>query len=101
MIRYQEEEVELNDSGHFRVELEMGMGEQSDGKLDQLPEYTMEIELMFSDWINKVGPEKFQTTNSLKELDPHMEFRSVSSRKYSLRKMADGIFEYVPVVFEE
>ena len=56
---------------------------------------------MFSDWINKVGPEKFQTTSSLKDLNPEMEFRSVSSRKYSLRKMAEGIFEYVPIVFEE
>ena len=54
MIRYQEEEVELNDMGHFRVELDL----QSDGTLADT-EYCLEVELMFSDLIQQGGPEKF------------------------------------------
>jgi hypothetical protein len=30
-----------------------------------------------------------------------VKFKSMSTRKFSLRRMAEGIFEYVPVVFEE
>ena len=96
MIRYQEEEVELNDMGHFRVELDL----LSDGTLADT-EYCLEVELMFSDLVTQGDPEKFQSSSSLKEIDPNVEFKSVSQRKYNLRKLADGIFEYVPVVFEE
>ena len=56
---------------------------------------------MFCDLLEQGGPEKFQSSSTLKELDPEVKFKSVSTRKYSLRRMADGIFEYVPVVFEE
>jgi hypothetical protein len=45
MIRYQEEEVELNDMGHFRVELDL-----SDDSLATM-EYCLEIELMFADLV--------------------------------------------------
>ena len=95
MIRYQEEEVELNDMGHFRVELDL-----SDDSLATM-EYCLEIELMFSDLVAQGGPEKFQSSSSLREIDPNCEFKSVSTRKYNLRRLSDGIFEYVPVVFEE
>ncbi len=54
MIRYCEEEVEINDIGHFRVEMDL-----EDGQPGRV-EYWMEIELMFSDLINQGGPEKFQ-----------------------------------------
>ena len=47
MIRYQEEEVELNDMGHFRVELDL----LSDGTLADT-EYCLEVELMFSDLVH-------------------------------------------------
>ena len=63
MIRYCEEEVrvskkygeqvELNDIGHFRIELDIEEGQPS--KI----EFQMEIELMFSDLLNQGGPEKF------------------------------------------
>ena len=53
MIRYQEEEVELNDMGHFRVELDL-----SDDQLAMI-EYCLEVELMFADLIAQGGPEKF------------------------------------------
>ena len=53
MIRYQEEEVELNDMGHFRVELDL-----ADDSLATI-EYCLEVELMFSDLVAQGGPEKF------------------------------------------
>jgi hypothetical protein len=56
---------------------------------------------MFSDLVDQGGPEKFQSSSSLKEIDLDIEFKSVSQRLYNLRKISDGIFEYVPVVFEE
>jgi hypothetical protein len=52
MIRYQEEEVELNDICHFRIELE-----------STTPEIYLEIELMFSDLVTLGGPDKFQQTS--------------------------------------
>ena len=86
----------MNDMGHFRVDLDL----LSNGTLADT-EYCLEVELMFSDLIQCGGPEKFQSSSSLKEIDPSVEFKSVSQRKYNLRKLSDGIFEYVPVVFEE
>ena len=90
MIRYQEEEVELNDIGHFRIEMA------------QVEDVYMEIELMFSDLLPLGGPDKFQQSSTLREItDGKVEFKSVSLRKYHLRALEDGVFEYVPVVFEE
>ena len=62
----------------------------------------MEVELMFSDLLTLGGPDKFQQSATLKEIiDAKVEFKSVSIRKFHLRNLEDGIFEYVPVVFEE
>jgi len=55
MIRYQEEEVELNDIGHFRVEIDLEEGQNVLNKA----EFFMEVELMFSDLVNQGGPEMF------------------------------------------
>ena len=65
MIRYQEEEVELNDIGHFRLEIEL----QEDGTMSELAEYCLEVELMFSDMMEHGGPDKFQSSSSLKDID--------------------------------
>ncbi len=54
MIRYCEEEVELNDIGHFRIEMDVGSGDPKNHA-----EFYMEVELMFSDLLNQGGPEKF------------------------------------------
>jgi hypothetical protein len=48
MIRYCEEEVELNDIGHFRIEMDVGVGEDPKNSA----EFYMEVELMFSDLLN-------------------------------------------------
>lgn len=48
MIRYCEEEVELNDIGHFRIEMDVGGTEEP----KNTAEFYMEVELMFSDLLN-------------------------------------------------
>ena len=95
MIRYCEEEVELNDIGHFRIELDL-----EDSQPAKV-EFFMEVELMFSDLLNQGGPEKFQQQSNLKEIEGNAEFKCVSVQKYRIRKLSEGIFEYVPVVFDE
>jgi hypothetical protein len=47
MIRYCEEEVELNDIGHFRIEMDVGVEDPKNSA-----EFYMEVELMFSDLLN-------------------------------------------------
>ena len=70
MIRYCEEEVELHDIGHFRIELdtEQGSDESFISSQSNTPqeitrfnqtEMILEIELMFSDLLDHGGPEKF------------------------------------------
>ena len=49
MIRYQEEEVELNDIAHFKLELE---------PFAETDTY-LEVDLMFSDLVALGGPDKF------------------------------------------
>jgi len=69
LIRYCEEEVEINDIGLFRAEI------------DVEPEYLntsffMDIELFFSDLNAMGGPEKWQ--QNLAEIESKAVFRSVS-----------------------
>ena len=61
----------------------------------------MEVELMFSDLINHGGPEKFTQQSTLKEIEGNVEFKCVSIQKFKIRRLCDGLFEYVPVVFDE
>ena len=71
MIRYCEEEVELNDIGHFRLEIDTDQNgdsvsgtqallhDGSDNSSFNQTELILEVELMFSDLLNHGGPEKF------------------------------------------
>ena len=70
LIRYCEEEVEINDIGLFRAEI------------DVEPEYLntvfyMDIELFFSDLSSLGGPEKWQL--SVSEFETKAVFKSVST----------------------
>ncbi len=98
MIRYQEEEVELNDIGQFRLDIAVPRNKESAAE-----EIFMDVELMFSDLQGMGGPDKFQQTSSLKEISDQksIDFKSVSLKKYQLKQISDSIFEYIPVVFEE
>jgi hypothetical protein len=95
MIRYQEEEVELNDMCNFRMLLpDLGSENQ--------PDVFLECELMFSDLQAHGGPDKYQQPAQLKEIPfDKLEPKFVSTKKYQLRQLENGIFEYVPIVFEE
>lgn len=69
MIRYCEEEVEINDIGLFRAEI------------DVEPEYLntvfyMDVELYFSDLHSLGGPEKWQS--NVNEFDTKATFKPVS-----------------------
>ena len=114
MIRYCEEEVELNDMGHFRVEIDTESNpEDANTKSQALhPEGSetgnfnqtqmiLEVELMFSDLLNHGGPEKFSLQTTQKEVEEKVEFKSVAFQKFMLRNVCDGIYEYVPITFDE
>jgi len=69
LIRYCEEEVEINDIGLFRAEI------------DVEPEYLnttffMEVELFFSDLSTLGGPEKWQ--QNINDFETKAVFKSVS-----------------------
>jgi hypothetical protein len=69
LIRYCEEEVEINDIGLFRAEI------------DVEPEYlntvfNIEVELFFSDLSSLGGPEKWQ--QNISEFETKAVFKSVS-----------------------
>ena len=92
LIRYCEEEVEINDIALFRTEL------------DVEPEYLntaffIEFELFFSDLHNLGGPEKWQS--SLEEFETKAVFKSVAKSKFKVNRLAQGLSEFVPVVFED
>ena len=71
MIRFCEEEVEINDCGHFRIEIDtdqsitdeqlISQSNQNQNKLSSFnqTEIILEMELMFSDLLGHGGPEKF------------------------------------------
>jgi len=56
---------------------------------------------MFSDLQSQGGPEKFQQAHNLKDIDANVEFKCVSVQKFKIRRFCDGIFEFIPVVFDE
>ena len=56
---------------------------------------------MFSDLLNHGGPEKFSLQTSQKEIEEKVEFKSVAFQKFMLRNICDGIYEYVPITFDE
>lgn len=79
LIRYCEEEVEINDIGLFRAEI------------DVEPDYLnttfyLDFELFFSDLHSLGGPEKWQ--NNVNEFETKTVFKSVSIQKFKINKLA-------------
>lgn len=79
LIRYCEEEVELNDIGLFRAEL------------DVEPEYLntdfqLEVELFFSDLSLIGGPDKWQSQTAA-DFEAKAVFKSVSIQKFVLHRL--------------
>ncbi len=78
LIRYCEEEVEINDIGHFRTEIDV--------EIDYLnTDFYMEVELMFSDLHALGGPEKWQQNAA--QLGELAVFKSAITQKFKLMKL--------------
>lgn len=56
---------------------------------------------MFSDLLNHGGPEKFSLQSTQKDVEEKVEFKSVAFQKFMLRNVCDGIYEYIPITFDE
>ena len=79
LIRYCEEEVEINDIALFRAEIDV--------EPDYLnTSFFMEVELFFSDLSGLGGPEKWQ--QSVGEFDSKATFKSVAVQKFKIHKLA-------------
>ena len=75
MIRYCEEEVEINDIGHFRAEVEV--------EQDYLnTEFFLEVGLFFSDLNEIGGAEKWQ--EKAKDIESLSVFKNASKAKFKL-----------------
>lgn len=79
MIRYCEEEVEINDIGLLRAEI------------DVEPEYLntnfyLEFELFFSDLSSMGGPDKWQN-QSLSDFESKAVYKSVSKQLFTIYKL--------------
>mmetsp|Transcript_124487 Transcript_124487/g.229420 ORF Transcript_124487/g.229420 Transcript_124487/m.229420 type:complete len:775 (-) Transcript_124487:159-2483(-) len=93
VIRYCEEEVEVNNIGRFRIEQDMNAS---------VP-LTLEMTLMFADIQGYGGPEAFEVGNSPRQppevLDS--EFSVRSTQLFRLHGTLQGLHAYCPVIFDE
>lgn len=90
LIRYCEEEVELNDIGQFRIELGVGEGEQNAPLI-------LEVDLMFADLTQHGGADRFGEQPDVDST----EFKSVSTQLFRIHGASQGLHEFCPVVFDE
>lgn len=88
LIRYCEEEVEINDIGLFRVEV---------GKEEEKFPLKIVVELMFAD-TSEQGEAEILAEQS--EYDPS-EFKCVSTQVFHVHGSGRCLHEYCPVVFDE
>mmetsp|Transcript_44972 Transcript_44972/g.104041 ORF Transcript_44972/g.104041 Transcript_44972/m.104041 type:complete len:739 (+) Transcript_44972:119-2335(+) len=90
LIRYCEEEVELNDIGQFRLELPTD--EENPQPL------LLEVDLMFADLTQHGGADRFGEQPDVDST----EFKSVSTQHFRIHWTPDkGLHEFCPVVFDE
>jgi len=90
LIRYCEEEVELNDIGQFRFEL------SAEQMQDDTP-LTLEVDLMFADLTHHGGADRFGDNPDVDST----EFKSVSTQTFRIHGADQGLHEYCPIVFDE
>lgn len=93
-MKYYEEEIELNDICHFRIETSLS---------DPNPELILTANLMFVDLSTKKTFEKMDVNNiniqmQEKEQLPK-EAKLAKTKKFHVRKLIEGIHEFVPLVF--
>mmetsp|Transcript_12808 Transcript_12808/g.34948 ORF Transcript_12808/g.34948 Transcript_12808/m.34948 type:complete len:318 (-) Transcript_12808:111-1064(-) len=90
LIRYCEEEVELDDVGQFRIEIGR---EEADTEMP----LTMEVDLMFADLTQHGGADRFGEQPDVDST----EFKSISTQLFRLHRVETGLHEFCPVVFDE
>jgi hypothetical protein len=90
LIRYCEEEVELNDIAQFRIEV--GLEEE-----DLNAPFTLEVDLMFADLTQHGGADRFGEQPDVDST----EFKSVSTQFFRIHGFAQGLHEFCPIVFDE
>lgn len=92
LIRYCEEEVELDDVGQFRLEIP---------DIQQDLPLTLEIDLMWADLSPHGGTDSFTDNADGTNTVPLDEFKVQSVQKYQLHHVAKGIHAFCPVIFDE
>lgn len=92
LIRYCEEEVELDDVGQFRIEIP---------DINEDRPLVVEVELMWADLTPHGGTESFCENRGGEKVVPLEEFKSQSSQRFQLHHVDKGIHAYCPVVFDE
>lgn len=92
LIRYCEEEVEINDIVLFRAEI------------DVEPEYLnqdffLEIELHFSNLDSVGGSEQWQEIAG--QIEEKVTFKKVQTQKFKMHCLPQGMTEFIPVNFQD
>jgi hypothetical protein len=90
LIRYCEEEVELNDLVLFRAEIDA-----QDEYLDR--EFFLDFELYFSDLSNLGGPDNWMQASSRME---EAQFKLMQKQTYLIKSLARSMIEFCPVQFQ-
>mmetsp|Transcript_37942 Transcript_37942/g.60092 ORF Transcript_37942/g.60092 Transcript_37942/m.60092 type:complete len:778 (-) Transcript_37942:131-2464(-) len=98
LIRYCEEEVELNDIGQFRIEVPIdSFVDASKSQVDLTTPLLLEIDLMFADLTQHGGADRFGEQPDVDST----EFKSVSTHILRLHSFGNGVHEFCPIVFDE
>lgn len=84
--------MEINDIALFRAEVDV-----EPGYLET--EFYLEVDLFFSDLSNLGGPEKWQ--QHVDEFEDRAVFKKVSTQLFSMKGLAQGVFEFVPINFQD
>jgi hypothetical protein len=90
LIRYSEQELNLNEYCIFRTEIDV-----SEEYLDTV--FYMDIELMFSD-LKDLDQTPQQIKESSKSIEEEAVFECSSLTHYKINRMAYGMSEYIPII---
>lgn len=93
LIRYSEQELNLNEYCIFRTEIDV-----SEEYLDTV--FYMDVELMFSD-LKDLDQTPQQIKESSKSIEEEAEFECSSLTHYKINRMAYGMSEYIPIITDK
>jgi hypothetical protein len=94
LIRYCEEEVEINEIVLFRATVPS----LYENYLER-EHFELECQLFFSDVSNLEGPDSWQTNwHQYEEL---ATFKNIQTQRFKIKSIGQGICEHVPVVFQD